>query len=52
MQVEELVHGMDRGYVGSPSLGGIVGLSKLSMSLLKRWTPWWGEEELINNRQS
>ena len=33
VRVEELVHGMDCGYVGSPSFGGIVGLSKLLMRL-------------------
>ena len=43
VKVEELVHSMDRGYVGSPSLGGIVGLSKLSVSLSTKVEAMVGE---------
>ena len=43
VQVEDIKHGLDCGYVASPSFGGIVGLSKLSMSLSKKVAAMVGE---------
>ena len=47
VQVEEIKHCLDHGYISLPSFGGIVGLSKLSMGLSKKVAAH--AHKLINN---